>query len=129
MHAGQGPGSNTPSSAAKVTLRVQEMYNRYAGPKAVAIDEWTRCAIGAAAGDVVEVQCAKKTLAMVLPLHQQDSGKGMARMDEVTRDDAGAEMGDAVVIRRVYNIPPADKVILIPLHPCRPSTTSTLQTS
>lgn len=117
MSAGQGPNNDIHSSAAKVTLRVQKTYSKYDGPKAVAIDEGTMRAIGAAAGDVVEVQGIKKTLARVLPLHHSDSGRGIARMDEATRDDAGAEVGGAIMIRRVYNIPSADKVILIPPHP------------
>jgi transitional endoplasmic reticulum ATPase len=93
------------------------MYASNTGIRTGAIDERAMRAIGAAAGDIVEVQGGKKALARVMSLRQSDSDKGMARMDELTMNEAGVEAGGAIVIRRVFNIPPAEKVILIPLHP------------
>jgi len=63
--------------------------------------------LGLKPGDFVEIIGATSTYAVVQPTEEED----VVKMDEVTRSNAGAELGDYVRIKKA-TVPPAEKIVL-----------------
>jgi antitoxin component of MazEF toxin-antitoxin module len=63
--------------------------------------------LGLKPGDFVEIIGATSTYAVVQPTEEED----VVKMDEVTRSNAGAELGDYVCIKKAV-LPPAEKIVL-----------------
>jgi transitional endoplasmic reticulum ATPase len=63
--------------------------------------------LGLKPGDFVEIIGATSTYAVVQPTEEED----VVKMDEVTRFNAGAELGDYVRIKKAV-LPPAEKIVL-----------------
>lgn len=63
--------------------------------------------LGLKPGDFVEIIGATSTYAVAQPTEEED----VVKMDEVTRSNAGAELGDYVRIKKVV-LPPAEKIVL-----------------
>jgi len=63
--------------------------------------------LGLKPGDFVEIIGATSTYAVVQPTEEED----VVKMDEVTRSNAGAELGDYVRIKKAV-LPPAEKIVL-----------------
>ena len=63
--------------------------------------------LGLKPGDFVEIIGTMSTYAAVQPTEEED----VAKMDEVTRSNAGAELGDYVRIKKAV-LPPAEKIVI-----------------
>lgn len=63
--------------------------------------------LGLKPGDFVEIIGATSTYAVAQPTEEED----VVKMDEVTRSNAGAELGDYVRIKKAA-LPPAEKIVL-----------------
>jgi len=85
----------------EIELRVAELRHSEAGRGRVRIDEEAMRKLGLTAGDVVEIEGRKKTVAVVWPGYAEDRGTGIIRMDGWTRKNAGVSIGEKVRVRRV----------------------------
>ncbi|RLF03929.1 MAG: AAA family ATPase, partial [Thermoprotei archaeon] len=85
----------------ELELRVAELRHSEAGRGRVRIDEEAMRRLGLTAGDVVEIEGRKKTVAIVWPGYAEDRGTGIIRMDGWTRKNAGVSIGEKVRVRRV----------------------------
>ena len=98
----------------EIELKVLEVRQHEAGRGRVRIDEDAMEALGISAGDVVEIEGKKKTVAVAWPGYAEDKGKGVIRMDGWTRKNAGVSIGDKVKVRRA-EVKPATFVRLAPV--------------
>ncbi|MCS7104518.1 MAG: CDC48 family AAA ATPase [Thermofilaceae archaeon] len=80
-------------------LRVAEAKQRDVGRGIVRIDRSIMNKLGIEAGDAVEIIGKKPTVAVAWPAYPEDEGLGFIRMDSVTRHNAGASIGDTVVVK------------------------------
>jgi transitional endoplasmic reticulum ATPase len=62
-------------------------------------------------GDVVEITGTKKTVALVWPGYDEDSAKGLIRMDGYTRNNAGVSIDDQVTVKKI-TVKLAERVVL-----------------
>ncbi len=98
----------------EVSLRVAEAKPKDSGRKRVRVDVEVMKQLGLEAGDVVEIEGKRKTVAMVWPALPEDAGLDVIRMDGLLRKNAGVNIGDRVIIRKAV-VRPAVKVKLAPL--------------
>ncbi len=98
----------------EVSLRVAEAKPKDSGRKRVRVDVEVMKQLGLDAGDVVEIEGKRKTVAMVWPALPEDAGLDVIRMDGLLRKNAGVNIGDRVVIRKAV-VKSATKVKLAPL--------------
>jgi antitoxin component of MazEF toxin-antitoxin module len=63
--------------------------------------------LGLKSGDFVELTGTKSTYAVAQPTDEED----VVKMDEVTRSNVGAELGDYVRVKKAV-LPPAEKIVL-----------------
>ncbi len=68
-------------------------------------------------GDVVTVEGKRQTVAKVLPAYMEDRGKGLIRLDGITRENARVGIDEKVKIT-VCDFQPARKIVVAPLTPC-----------
>jgi transitional endoplasmic reticulum ATPase len=64
-----------------------------------------------ASGDVLEITGAKKTVALVRPGYEGDSGKGLIRMDGYARNNAGVSIDDQVTVKKI-TVKTAEQLVL-----------------
>lgn len=83
------------------TLRVAEARARDANRGIVRIDSDVMRQLSLASGDVIEITGAKKTVALVWPGYEGDSGKGLIRMDGYARNNAGVSIDDQVTVKKI----------------------------
>ena len=102
----------------QVTLRVAEAQSRDVGRGIARIDPKVSSEIGLSAGDVVEIHGKKKTAAIYWPGYQEDTGKGIIRIDGYTRNNAGAGIDEKVGIKKV-EAKEAKKVTIAPTEALR----------
>jgi transitional endoplasmic reticulum ATPase len=67
--------------------------------------------LGLTTGDAVEITGTKKTVALVWPGYETDTGKGLIRMDGYTRNNAGVSIDDQVTIKKI-TLKVAERVVL-----------------
>ena len=82
------------------------------------IDPKVSSEIGLSAGDVVEIHGKKKTVAIYWPGYQEDTGRGLIRIDGYTRNNAGAGIDEKVDIKKV-EAKEAQKITIAPTEPLR----------
>jgi len=75
--------------------------------------------LDASTGDVIEIKGKRRTVGKCLPLYPSDEGRGVIRIDGLTRNNSGVAIGDTVTIKRI-KAPPAEKVVVAPLEPIPP---------
>jgi transitional endoplasmic reticulum ATPase len=102
----------------QVSLRVAEAQSRDVGRGIARIDPKASSEIGLSAGDVVEIHGKKKTVAIYWPGYQEDSGKGIIRIDGYTRNNAGAGIDEKVDVKKV-EAKEAKKITIAPTEPLR----------
>ena len=102
----------------QVSLRVAEAQSRDVGRGIARIDPKVSSEIGLSAGDVVEIHGKKKTVAIYWPGYQEDSGKGIIRIDGYTRNNAGSGIDEKVDVKKV-EAKKANKVTIAPTEPLR----------
>jgi len=99
-------------------LRVAEARARDANRGIVRIDSEMMKELGLATGDVAEITGTKKTVAVVWPGYEADSGKGLLRMDGYTRNNAGVSIDDQVTVKKIA-VKPAERLVLSFTEPIR----------
>lgn len=67
------------------------------------------------AGDIIEIKGKRRTAAKCLPLHKGDDGKGIIRLNWITRTNLGVTLGDKVEIKKIKTFP-AQKITVTPLE-------------
>jgi len=102
----------------QVSLRVTEAQSRDVGRGIARIDPKVSSEIGLSAGDVVELQGKKKTVAIYWPGYHEDIGKGIIRIDGYTRNNAGAGIDEKVAVKKV-EAKEAKKINIAPTEPLR----------
>jgi transitional endoplasmic reticulum ATPase len=93
------------------TLRVAEAQSRDANRGIVRIDSGVMRELSLASGDVIEITGAKKTVALVWPGYEGDSGKGLIRMDGYARNNAGVSIDDQVTVKKI-TVKTAERLVL-----------------
>jgi transitional endoplasmic reticulum ATPase len=102
----------------QVSLRVAEAQSRDVGRGIARIDPKVSSEIALSAGDVVEIHGKKKTVAIYWPGYQEDTGKGIIRIDGYTRNNAGAGIDEKVGVKKV-EAKEAKKITIAPTEPLR----------
>ena len=92
-------------------LRVAEARARDANRGLVRIDAQAMRELGLATGDAVEITGTKKTVALVWPGYESDTGKGLIRMDGYARNNAGVSIDDQVTVKKI-TVKMAERVVL-----------------
>jgi transitional endoplasmic reticulum ATPase len=99
-----GLTSNSSSTTHAFSLKVLESYSRDVARGLVRVDyDMLDSAIEPGMPDIAEIKgpFGQSTYAKCVPLYPSDEGKGIARLDEITRINAGVNVGSAVEIRKV----------------------------
>jgi transitional endoplasmic reticulum ATPase len=102
----------------QVSLRVAEAQSRDVGRGIARIDTKVSSEIGLSAGDVVEIHGKKKTAAIYWPGYQEDTAKGLIRIDGYTRNNAGSGIDEKVNVKKV-EAKEAKKITIAPTEPLR----------
>lgn len=74
--------------------------------------------IGVEVGDVVSITGKRETVAKVLPAYMEDRGKGLIRLDGITRDNAKAGIDEKVSVKKM-EFSPAQSIVVAPLSVMR----------
>jgi transitional endoplasmic reticulum ATPase len=98
----------------ETVLKVSEAFQQDVGYGRARIDNQTRVELDLSIGDIIEIEGAKITAAVVWRAHPTDEGKRIIRIDNLTRKNAGTGLGDRVKIRR-GEVKEAKDVSLAPL--------------
>ena len=98
---------------AEVVLRVAEGLSQDVGAGRARLDAETRLQLGVSPGDVVEIEGGRKTGAIVWRARPVDEGKGIIRIDNLTRKNARVGIGDKVIVRKAEP-KIAEKVVIAP---------------
>jgi len=98
----------------ETVLKIAEAFQQDVGYGRARIDHQTRVNLDLSIGDVIEIEGAKTTAAVVWRAHPTDEGKGIIRIDNLTRKNAGTGLGERVKIRRA-EVKEAKDVTLAPL--------------
>ncbi len=75
-----------------------------------------RKALGVESGDFIEVTGKRTTVAKVYRLNFEDEGKGIIRLDGITRSNAKASLGETVTVRKA-DLVPAERITIAPRIP------------
>jgi transitional endoplasmic reticulum ATPase len=102
----------------KITLRVAEAPSNLVGRGIAVIDPKIIAEQGWQSGEVVEITGSQKTYAKIWPGQTAEYGRGLIRIDGLTRNNAGAGIDDRVTARRV-EAKPATQLTLYPTEPLR----------
>ena len=100
------------------TLRVAEAQARDANRGIVRVDSRVMRELGLTSGDAIEIVGTKKTVALVWPGYESDSGKGLIRMDGYARNNAGVSIDDQVTVKKI-TVKTAERVVLGFTEPIR----------
>ena len=102
----------------KITLRVAEAPSTLVGRGIAVIDPKVIQQNGWQSGEVIEIIGSQKTYAKVWPGQSSDYGKGLVRIDGLTRTNAGVGIDDRVTVRKA-EAKPATQLTLYPTEPLR----------
>ena len=106
--------SDSSTATQELTLKVSESTGKDVGRGLARIDPADMRQLGAEIGDLVEVVGHKTTVCKLLPAFKEHRGKGRIQIDGIIRENAGAAIGESIVVRRI-TAPPAAEVVLDPL--------------
>ncbi|MFQ6085787.1 MAG: hypothetical protein ACE5OY_05950 [Candidatus Bathyarchaeia archaeon] len=84
----------------QLRLKVAEAPMRDVGRVRARMDREVMRRIGVSIGDIVELVGNRSTAAVVWPAYPEDGGQAIVKIDGVVRQNAGAEVGGYVVVRR-----------------------------
>ncbi len=102
----------------EVELKVFDPDPSHVGRNIVTLDKSTKESLGVTSGDIIEIEGSKKTAAVIWPARTEDEGRGVIRMDNFIRHNAGVGLGEKVRIRK-SEVKEAKKVILAPTQDVR----------
>jgi transitional endoplasmic reticulum ATPase len=95
-------------------FKVTESLPKDVGRAVIRLDPQDLERLGASIGDTVEITGKRTTFGKILPMHKEFRGKSRIQMDGVTRENAGAALGEAVELKKTF-CPAAQTVTLTPL--------------
>ena len=98
----------------EIVLKISEAFQQDVGYGRARIDHQARIDLDLSIGDVIEIEGAKKSAAVVWRAHPTDEGKKIIRIDNLTRKNCGAGLGDRVNIRKA-EVKEAKNIDLAPL--------------
>lgn len=96
-----------------ITLKVIEAKSYDAGRGIARIDPEVAYDLGLQTGDVIGIEGAKRTAALVWPGYPEDSNTSLIRIDGTVRRNAGVSIDDKVQIRKIHTAP-AEKILFSP---------------
>ncbi len=102
-----------PEQVDHVNLKVLEALQDDAYKGVARIDTEVMRALGLSRGDVVSIRGERETVAIVDRSYPADIGEGIIRIDNLTRKNARAGIGEKVAIKKA-NIKPAKKIAIAP---------------
>ena len=97
-----------------VTLKVAEAGSKDVGRGIVRFDPADFKKIEVEVGDVVAIEGKRETVAKVLPAYMEDRGKGLIRLDGITRDNAKTGIDEKVSAKKI-DFSPAQSIVVAPL--------------
>ncbi|MFH1954396.1 MAG: CDC48 family AAA ATPase [Pseudomonadota bacterium] len=97
-----------------LTLKVAEAGSKDVGRGIVRFDPADFKKIDVEVGDVVAIEGKRETVAKVLPAYMEDRGKGLIRLDGITRDNAKAGIDEKVSVKKM-EFSPAQSIVVAPL--------------
>ncbi len=98
----------------ELILKVNQAYPSDSGRGIARLDPETMFRLNISPGDIIEIEGKRKTAAKVWRAPKRDWGRGIIRIDRFIRENAGANIGDNVKVRKAeYAV--AKQVILAPL--------------
>ncbi len=96
-----------------IQLRVADARQRDVGHGKVRIDNDTMQKLGITAGDFVEIQGKKMTVAVAWPAYAEDQGEEIVRMDGLIRRNAGVALNEYVALKKA-DVKEAQAIIFAP---------------
>ncbi len=99
-------------------LKVAEAKAKDAGRGIARIDPAVMDVIDITAGDIIQIEGSKRTVAIAWPGYSDDANRGLIRMDGTIRRNAGAGIDEKVAIKKV-GAKDATKVSFAPTEPLR----------
>ncbi len=100
--------------AKEVQLRVGDAKQRDVYRGIARIDQKTMEKIGVSAGDIIEIVGKRRTAATAWPAYAEDQGRGIIRMDGITRKNAGVSINEYVLVRKA-DVANATNIVLAPV--------------
>ncbi len=94
-------------------MRVADARQRDVGHGKVRIDNETMQKLGITAGDFVEIQGKKMTVAVAWPAYAEDQGEEIVRMDGLIRRNAGVALNEYVALKKA-DVKDAQAIIFAP---------------
>jgi transitional endoplasmic reticulum ATPase len=108
-----------PISKEEASLSVAEANKNDVGRRIARVDPKTARQLGLSSGDAIEIRAGKaKTTVLNWPAYQQDSGKGLIRIDGYVRSRLDVGINDRVIVRKV-EVRVAQRLTLAPTEPLR----------
>ncbi|MDD1767313.1 MAG: AAA family ATPase, partial [Methanomassiliicoccales archaeon] len=99
-------------------LKVAEAKAKDAGRGIARVDPEILGALGLTAGDVIQIEGKKRTVAIVWPGYPEDANRGTIRIDGTIRRNAQASIDEKVAIKKVA-VKEAQKITFAPTEPLR----------
>ncbi len=106
--------SDSSTATRELTLKVSESTGKDVGRGLARIDPADMSKLGADIGDFAEVVGHKTTICKLLPAYKEQRGKDRIHIDGIIRENAGAAIGESLVVRPIAAAPAAE-VVLEPL--------------
>jgi|AntAceMinimDraft_18_1070375.scaffolds.fasta_scaffold05180_2 transitional endoplasmic reticulum ATPase len=101
-----------------LTLKVAEASSKDVGRGIIRFDPADFKKLGVEVGDIVAISGKRETAAKVMPAYMEDRGKGLIRLDGITRENAKTGIDEKVTVRKT-EFSPAQKIVVAPLTPMR----------
>src|SRR5580765_368293 len=98
----------------RLRLTVIEARREDVGRGIVRLDPATLKEIGAAPGDVLEIEGRTRTVAKAMPSFKEQRGQAVIQLDGVARANAGAALGQKITIAKIAHAA-ARRVVMAPL--------------
>jgi len=99
-------------------LKVAEAKSKDAGRGIARVDPAVMEVLGITAGDIVQIEGKKRTVAIVWPGYPEDANRGLIRIDGTIRRNAEVGIDEKVAIRKV-TAKEATKITFAPTEPLR----------
>ena len=99
----------------EVKLKVGDSKQRDVARGVARIDQGAMQKLGVSAGDVIEIIGKKRTPAIAWPAYSEDQDRGVIRVDEFVRKNAGVSINEYVFVRRA-EVKDAVSLILAPVE-------------
>ncbi len=102
----------------QLTLKVEEPDPSHVGRNIITLDRKTKDDLVVTSGDIIEIIGTQRTAAVIWPARLEDEGRGIIRMDNLIRRNAGVGLGDKVVVKKA-EFSEAKRVVLAPIQEVR----------